>query len=92
MERRASPSAGTPLTPPGNEAEEFHGTHNRKRSTLANRAIVASAALILGGGGLVAANIYASAHEGRSSGPQNAADQEAAGSRSSTIDCPEVGQ
>ena len=37
------------------------GRNTRKRSTLANRAIVASAALILGGGGLVAVNFYASA-------------------------------
>ncbi|MEE1755197.1 DUF1996 domain-containing protein [Streptomyces sp. SP18CS02] len=60
----------------------------RKRSTLANRAIAASAALLLGGGGLVAANFYASAGEGWSGSPrtksQNAAQQ------ISTIDCPEV--
>ncbi|WP_406001275.1 DUF1996 domain-containing protein [Streptomyces sp. NBC_00829] len=60
----------------------------RKRSTLANRAIVASAALILGGGGLVAVNVYASAgenHSGRTFGQT-----ENAGRQVSTIDCPEV--
>ncbi|MET7615361.1 DUF1996 domain-containing protein [Streptomyces sp. NPDC005408] len=67
----------------------------RKRSTLANRAIVASAALILGGGGLVAVNVYASAGEGWSwSGQGNEQNQtknaENAGQAISTIDCPEV--
>ncbi|MCX4582657.1 DUF1996 domain-containing protein [Streptomyces sp. NBC_01481] len=64
----------------------------RKRSTLANRAIVASAALILGGGGLVAVNTYASAGEGWSwSGQENEQTQtKAAGAEISTIDCPEV--
>ncbi|WP_336318312.1 DUF1996 domain-containing protein [Streptomyces lavendofoliae] len=64
----------------------------RKRSTLANRAIAASAALILGGGGLIAANVYASAGEGWSdwSGPQQQRPLNAAGQRMSTIDCPEV--
>ncbi|NUK05311.1 DUF1996 domain-containing protein [Streptomyces lunaelactis] len=67
---------------------------NRKRSTLANRAIVASAALILGGGGLVAVNTYASAGEGWSwSGQQDEQTQnqtKGAGQNVSTIDCPEV--
>ncbi|MEU9203066.1 DUF1996 domain-containing protein [Streptomyces sp. NPDC048332] len=62
-------------------------TSRKKRSTLANRAIIASAALILGGGGLAAVNVYASAGEGppgsshRSGQPVRQA---------STIDCPEV--
>jgi hypothetical protein len=65
----------------------------RKRSTVANRAVAATAALVLGGGGLLAVNVYASAGEGRS-GPSD--QQEArpevrnAGQRVSTIDCPEV--
>ncbi|MFE2034012.1 DUF1996 domain-containing protein [Streptomyces scopuliridis] len=61
---------------------------SRKRSTLANRAIVASAALLLGGGGLVAVNVYASAGEGDSnrSGPRT----QNAGQSVSTIDCPDV--
>ncbi len=64
------------------------GRNTRKRSTLANRAIVASAALILGGGGLVAVNFYASAHEGWSSGPRTQRAENAG--QASTIDCPEV--
>ncbi|HEY9372539.1 DUF1996 domain-containing protein [Streptomyces sp.] len=63
----------------------------RKRSTLASRAIAASAALILGGGGLLAVNVYASAGQGgwgqwggqNPTGPQQPA--------MSTIDCPDVG-
>jgi hypothetical protein len=66
----------------------------RKRSTLANRAIVASAALILGGGGLVAVNTYASAGEGWSwSSQQDEQEQnqtQSAGQTISTIDCPEA--
>lgn len=64
---------------------------SRKRSTLANRAIAASAALILGGGGLLAVNVYASAGEGWS-GPEPARSGQikAAGQQMSTIDCPEV--
>ncbi|GAA2491004.1 DUF1996 domain-containing protein [Streptomyces gobitricini] len=64
----------------------------RKRSTLANRAIAASAALVLGGGGLIAANVYASAGEswsGWSGSPQQQKPLNA-GQRMSTIDCPEV--
>ncbi|MEV0927287.1 hypothetical protein AB0I99_19565, partial [Streptomyces spongiicola] len=59
----------------------------RKRSTLANRAIAASAALILGGGGLIAVNVYASAGESRQSPNRT----QAAGQSVSTIDCPDVG-
>ncbi|MFI6102595.1 DUF1996 domain-containing protein [Streptomyces sp. NPDC051310] len=62
----------------------------RKRSTLANRAIAASAALILGGGGLVAANFYASAGEGWSSPPPQQQNTLNTGQQVSTIDCPEV--
>ncbi|MFI6863759.1 DUF1996 domain-containing protein [Streptomyces sp. NPDC050421] len=63
-------------------------TSRKKRSTLANRAIIASAALILGGGGLAAVNVYASAGEGssRSSPGRNWQPVRQA----STIDCPEV--
>ncbi|MER7819017.1 hypothetical protein ABTX79_27530, partial [Streptomyces sp. NPDC096153] len=60
----------------------------RKRSTLANRAIAASAALILGGGGLIAVNVYASAGEGSGQSPNGS---QAAGQSVSTIDCPDVG-
>ncbi|MFE2086096.1 DUF1996 domain-containing protein [Streptomyces sp. NPDC059460] len=65
------------------------GRTSRKRSTLANRAIVASAALILGGGGLVAVNVYASAGEGASGSPPDRSWN--AGTQMSTIDCPDVG-
>ncbi|MFC9648294.1 DUF1996 domain-containing protein [Streptomyces sp. NPDC056937] len=61
---------------------------SRKRSTLANRAIVASAALLLGGGGLVAVNVYASAGEGDSH--RSAPRTQNAGQWMSTIDCPDV--
>ncbi|MGR8010870.1 DUF1996 domain-containing protein [Streptomyces hypolithicus] len=64
---------------------------SRKRSTLANRAIAASAALLLGGGGLVAVNVYASAGEGWSGPPSGQTGQiKNAGLRMSTIVCPEV--
>jgi hypothetical protein len=65
------------------------GRKSRKRSTLANRAIAASAALFLGGGGLIAANFYASAHEGWG-GDRNGPRTQSAGQSVSTIDCPEV--
>ncbi|MFE7709535.1 DUF1996 domain-containing protein [Streptomyces sp. NPDC057486] len=65
------------------------GRTSRKRSTLANRAIIASAALILGGGGLVAVNVYASAGEGASGSPPDRSWN--TGTQMSTIDCPDVG-
>lgn len=63
-------------------------TSRKKRSTLANRAIAASAALILGGGGLLAVNVYASAGEGPSGSPPTRTQN--AGRQMSTIDCPEA--
>ncbi|MFD5751898.1 DUF1996 domain-containing protein [Streptomyces sp. NPDC127033] len=57
---------------------------SRKRSTVANRAIVAGAALLLGGGGLAAVNVYASAGEGKS--PQQTQN---AAQTLSTISCPD---
>ncbi|MFI1247752.1 DUF1996 domain-containing protein [Streptomyces anulatus] len=63
-------------------------TSRKKRSTLADRAIAASAALILGGGGLVAVNVYASAGEGPSGSPPTRTQN--AGGQVSTIDCPEA--
>ncbi|MFG2309627.1 DUF1996 domain-containing protein [Streptomyces sp. NPDC048566] len=60
----------------------------KRRSPLAVRAIAASAALAIGGGGLVWANFYASAHEENSStGTTKAATAQVA-----TITCPDVGQ
>lgn len=62
-------------------------TSRKKRSTLANRAIIASAALILGGGGLAAVNVYASAGEGS---PGSSQRNWQPVRQASTIDCPEV--
>ncbi|MFI2782368.1 DUF1996 domain-containing protein [Streptomyces sp. ALB3] len=64
-------------------------TSRKKRSTLANRAIAASAALILGGGGLVAVNVYASAGEGAPGSPSGRPLD--AARQMSTIDCPDAG-
>ncbi|MCE7050777.1 DUF1996 domain-containing protein [Streptomyces purpurascens] len=64
------------------------GRNTRKRRTpMATKAIAASAALALGGGGLIWANFYASAHE------ENSANQtKSAGAQVATIQCPDVGQ
>jgi hypothetical protein len=66
------------------------GRNTRKRrSSMATKAIAASAALALGGGGLIWANFYASAHASNDSAPnwtKSAAGQVA------TIACPDVGQ
>ena len=65
------------------------GRNTRKRrSSMANKAIAASAALALGGGGLIWANFYASAHEENST--QNST--KAAAAQVATITCPDVGQ
>ncbi|MEU6882724.1 DUF1996 domain-containing protein [Streptomyces sp. NPDC046712] len=58
----------------------------RKRSTRAKRAVAASVALILGGGGLIAANVYASAGEGWGDPPPDRTNAV------STIDCPDVSE
>ncbi|MFF0158229.1 DUF1996 domain-containing protein [Streptomyces sp. NPDC005263] len=66
------------------------GRNTRKRrSSMANKAIAASAALALGGGGLIWANFYASAHESNSSGQNQT---KAATAQVATIACPDVGQ
>ncbi|MEU4032982.1 DUF1996 domain-containing protein [Streptomyces collinus] len=68
------------------------GRNTRKRRTpLATKAIAASAALALGGGGLIWANFYASAHESNHQswgGNQT----KAATAQVATISCPDVGQ
>ncbi len=65
------------------------GRNTRKRRTsMATKAIAASAALALGGGGLIWANFYASAHEDGSGQNQ----VKAAGAQVATIQCPDVGQ
>ncbi|MEV8564348.1 DUF1996 domain-containing protein [Streptomyces sp. NPDC051322] len=72
------------------------GRISRKRSTLTNRMLVASAALILGGGGLLAVNVYASAGEShRGPDAQQTYGQQGQQSRNaaqqmSTIVCPDV--
>jgi hypothetical protein len=66
------------------------GSNSRKRRTpLAAKVIAASAALALGGGGLIWANFYASADEPGSWGQNQT---KAAGAQMATIDCPDVGQ
>ncbi|MFF3515660.1 DUF1996 domain-containing protein [Streptomyces sp. NPDC002573] len=67
--------------------------NSRRRPTGARRATFAAVALIMGGGGLVAVNVYASASEGGWGGAsgQSGGDQTLA-SRTVTLDCPDVGQ
>ena len=66
------------------------GRNTRKRRTpLATKAIAASAALALGGGGLIWANFYASAHESNDSAWNQT---KAADAQVATISCPDVGQ
>lgn len=66
------------------------GRNTRKRRMpLATKAVAASAALALGGGGLIWANFYASA--GESGQAQNRTKSNAA-QQIATIDCPDVGQ
>ncbi|WP_416978695.1 DUF1996 domain-containing protein [Streptomyces sp. T028] len=63
----------------------------KRRSSMATKAVAASAALALGGGGLIWANFYASAHESNSSG-QNTTKAATAAAQVATISCPDVGQ
>ncbi|MFJ4618398.1 DUF1996 domain-containing protein [Streptomyces sp. NPDC088812] len=66
------------------------GRNTRKRrSSMATKAIAASAALALGGGGLIWANFYASAHESKNSAQNRT---KAAATQVATISCPDVGQ
>jgi hypothetical protein len=57
----------------------------------AQRATFAAAALILGGGGLVAVNVYASATESGSDGAPGQQANQTWSSGAATIDCPDVG-
>ncbi|MCX5245490.1 DUF1996 domain-containing protein [Streptomyces sp. NBC_00201] len=61
----------------------------KRRTPLATKAIAASAALALGGGGLIWANFYASAHESNNSGQNQT---KAAAGQVATIACPDVQQ
>ncbi|MEU6504766.1 DUF1996 domain-containing protein [Streptomyces sp. NPDC046942] len=68
------------------------GRNTRKRRTpLATKAIAASAALALGGGGLIWANFYASAHESNNQ-MWGGNTTKAATAQVATISCPDVGQ
>ncbi|MFK4064222.1 DUF1996 domain-containing protein [Streptomyces sp. NPDC029674] len=62
------------------------GRTSRKRSRLTRRVVATSAAFIMGGGGLVAVNVYANAEDGADRPPP-----ESAGQQVSTISCPDVG-
>ncbi|MEU8979899.1 DUF1996 domain-containing protein [Streptomyces sp. NPDC048309] len=64
--------------------------NTRRRPKGARRATSAAVALILGGGGLVAVNVYASATESGSAEQPNANDH-VLSSGAATIDCPDVG-
>lgn len=64
------------------------GRNTRRRPTGARRATSAAIALILGGGGLVAVNVYASATE---AGPDGTGASSVWRSGAATIDCPDVG-
>ncbi|MFF9904574.1 DUF1996 domain-containing protein [Streptomyces olivaceus] len=65
------------------------GRNTRKRrSPLATKVVAGAAALAVGGGGLVWANFYASAHESDSSHHRT----RSAGAQVATIQCPDVGQ
>ncbi len=67
------------------------GRNTRKRRTpLATKAIAASAALALGGGGLIWANFYASAHESNNDAWGNRT--KAANAQVATVSCPDIGQ
>ncbi|MGW0580132.1 DUF1996 domain-containing protein, partial [Streptomyces sp. NPDC002920] len=62
----------------------------KRRSSMATKAVAASAVLALGGGGLIWANFYASADE--SSSGQNSTKAATAAAQVATISCPDVGQ
>ncbi|AZM52884.1 hypothetical protein DMA15_09955 [Streptomyces sp. WAC 01529] len=61
------------------------GRTSRKRSKLARRLVAVSAAVVMGGGGLIAVNVYANAGEGADQPPP-----QASGLPVSTISCPDV--
>ncbi|MFI9391688.1 DUF1996 domain-containing protein [Streptomyces bauhiniae] len=63
----------------------------KRRSPLAIKVTAASAALALGGGGLIWANFYASAHES-DNGAWGGNHTKAAAAQVATISCPDVGQ
>ncbi|WP_343240059.1 DUF1996 domain-containing protein [Streptomyces sp. SID12488] len=69
------------------------GRNTRRRPTGPRRATFAAIALMLGGGGLVVGNVYASATEGgqRGDSAQRSGTDRTLSSGAATIDCPDVG-
>ncbi|WP_327699620.1 DUF1996 domain-containing protein [Streptomyces sp. NBC_00459] len=69
------------------------GRNTRRRPTGPRRATFAAIALMLGGGGLVVGNVYASATEGGLGGDQaqQSRTDRTLSSGAATIDCPDVG-
>ncbi|GAB2766256.1 hypothetical protein [Streptomyces bullii] len=69
--------------------------NTRKRTKTTHRAIAAAAGLALGAGGLIAVNVYASAHESGNANSTKRAPQEqtnqALAAGATTISCPDVG-
>ncbi|WP_330293444.1 DUF1996 domain-containing protein [Streptomyces sp. NBC_00576] len=69
--------------------------NTRKRSKTTHRAIAAAAGLALGAGGLIAVNVYASAHESGNSNTTKRASQDRANevlaAGNVTISCPDIG-
>ncbi|GGU96792.1 membrane protein [Streptomyces filipinensis] len=65
--------------------------NNRRRPTGVRRATFAAVALMLGGGGLVAANVYASATESWGGGSGANGTGHVLSTGMATIDCPDVG-
>ncbi|WP_455681341.1 DUF1996 domain-containing protein [Streptomyces nodosus] len=63
--------------------------NSRRRPTGARRATFAAVALIVGGGGLIAANVYASASEVGRGGANDG--EQTVSSETVTIDCPDLG-
>ncbi|MGX1547072.1 DUF1996 domain-containing protein [Streptomyces adustus] len=67
----------------------------RKRSKTTHRAVAAAAGLALGAGGLIAVNVYASAHESGNGNSTKRASQDQANqilaAGTTTINCPDVG-
>lgn len=66
------------------------GRNTRRRPRGARRATFAAVALMLGGGGLVAVNVYASATDGATGGGDRTLTDGA--QPGATIDCPDVGE
>src|SRR5690349_15168873 len=86
--RRFTPVGRLDSPEKGSQRSSMGRNTRKRRSSMATKAIAASAALALGGGGLIWANFYASAHESNSGQNQT----KAATGQVATISCPDVGQ